>query len=110
MQKLFRRVLLIGWDGAGWRLIDPLLEKGQTPSLEEFINGGVMGNVASLTPMLSPILWTSIATGKHGDEHEIWASPNRTKVVAESVRLPAHPARARPFGTSCRSGAFVRRW
>lgn len=67
-QKLSKRVLLVGWDGADWKLIDPLLERGQMPNLEKLINAGVMGNIASLIPMLSPILWTSIATGKHGDD------------------------------------------
>ena len=71
MKRLAKRVLLIGWDGADWKVIEPLLEKGQMPNLERFINGGVMGNIASLTPMLSPILWTSIATGQHADKHEI---------------------------------------
>ena len=71
MKRLAKRVLLIGWDGADWKMIEPLLENGQMPNLERFINGGVMGNVASLTPMLSPILWTSIAAGKHADKHEI---------------------------------------
>lgn len=66
-----KRVLLIGWDAADWKFIEPLLEAGQMPCLEQFISGGVMGNVASLSPMLSPILWTSIATGKHADKHQI---------------------------------------
>lgn len=79
-QRLTQRVLLIGWDGADWRMINPLLEKGQMPNLERFLNEGVMGNVASLTPMLSPILWTSIATGKYGDKHQIlgFAEPDGT--------------------------------
>ena len=68
MARLVKRVLLIGWDGADWKMIEPLLEKGQMPNLERLINGGVMGNIASLTPMLSPILWNSIATGKHADK------------------------------------------
>ncbi len=71
VKRLAKRVLLIGWDGADWKIIEPLLDKGQMPNLERFINGGVMGNIASLTPMLSPILWTSIATGQHADKHEI---------------------------------------
>src|SRR5436190_11149129 len=27
------RVLLIGWDGADWRILDPLLEQGALPNL-----------------------------------------------------------------------------
>ncbi len=80
MGRVSKRVLLLGWDGADWKMIDPLLEKGQMPNLQRLIESGVMGNVASLNPMLSPILWTSIATGKHADKHGIlgFAEPDGT--------------------------------
>ena len=41
------------------------------PHLERFVNDGVMGNVATLYPELSPMLWTSIATGKRSFKHGI---------------------------------------
>lgn len=65
------KVLLLGWDAADWKMIDPLMDQGQMPHLKRLIDRGVMGNIASLSPMLSPILWTSIATGKHADKHGI---------------------------------------
>ncbi len=65
------RVLLIGWDAADWQVIHPLLDAGLMPHLQRLIEGGVMGNVASLSPMLSPILWTSIATGKRAYAHGV---------------------------------------
>ena len=71
MKRLAKRVLLVGWDGADWKTMQPLMDKGHMPNLERLVNNGMMGNVASLTPMLSPILWTSIATGKHADRHGI---------------------------------------
>ncbi len=66
-----RRVLLIGWDAADWQVIHPLLDAGLMPNLQRLIEGGVIGNLASLSPMLSPILWTSIATGKRAYAHGI---------------------------------------
>ena len=65
------KVLLIGWDAADWRLIDPLLDAGQMPALESLLNGGVMGNLATIQPPLSPMLWTSIATGKRPFRHRV---------------------------------------
>ena len=41
------------------------------PTLEGIINTGTIGNLASLSPMLSPILWTSIATGKRCYTHGV---------------------------------------
>lgn len=66
-----KKVLLIGWDAADWEMIDPLLQNGQMPALAQFIRGGVRGNLATLQPILSPMLWTSIATGKRADKHAI---------------------------------------
>jgi predicted AlkP superfamily phosphohydrolase/phosphomutase/tetratricopeptide (TPR) repeat protein len=66
-----RKVLLIGWDAADWEHITPLLEEGLMPTLEGLINRGVMGNLATLQPILSPMLWNSVATGKFADKHGI---------------------------------------
>src|SRR5438874_383116 len=66
-----RRVLLIGWDAADWEHITPLIEEGLMPTLDAFINRGVMGNLATLQPILSPMLWNSVATGKFADKHGI---------------------------------------
>lgn len=71
MKPLSDRVLLIGWDAADWRVIDPLLAQGKMPNLAGFLAGGVRGNIATLYPVLSPMLWTSIATGKRPYKHGI---------------------------------------
>lgn len=65
------RVLLIGWDAADWKVIQPLLDAGQMPNLARLIAGGMRGNIATLYPVLSPMLWTSIATGKRAYKHGI---------------------------------------
>lgn len=65
------KVLLIGWDGADWKVIHPLLDAGRMPNLERLISEGVMGNLATLYPSLSPMLWTSIATGKRPFKHRV---------------------------------------
>lgn len=68
---LAKKVLLIGWDAADWKLINPLLDQGLMPTLDDFVNHGVLGNLATLRPILSPMLWNSIATGKQPDKHGI---------------------------------------
>jgi predicted AlkP superfamily phosphohydrolase/phosphomutase/tetratricopeptide (TPR) repeat protein len=70
-EPLAKKVLLIGWDAADWKIINPLLDQGLMPTLENFVNHGVMGNIATLHPILSPMLWNSIATGKRPDKHGI---------------------------------------
>jgi predicted AlkP superfamily phosphohydrolase/phosphomutase/tetratricopeptide (TPR) repeat protein len=68
---LAKKVLLIGWDAADWKIINPLLDQGLMPTLDDFVNHGVIGNLATLRPILSPMLWNSIATGKRPDKHGI---------------------------------------
>jgi Tfp pilus assembly protein PilF len=70
-QRLARRVALIGWDAADWKVIHPLLDRGLLPNLQSIIDRGVMGNLATLNPPLSPLLWTSIATAHTADRHGI---------------------------------------
>jgi predicted AlkP superfamily phosphohydrolase/phosphomutase/tetratricopeptide (TPR) repeat protein len=71
IQSPGKKVLLIGWDAADWEMIDPLLRSGQMPALAQLLNGGVRGNLATIQPVLSPMLWTSMATGKRADKHGI---------------------------------------
>ena len=68
---LASRILLIGWDAADWKFINPLMDAGLMPNLSRLVDDGVIGNLATLQPCLSPILWTSIATGKTADKHGI---------------------------------------
>ena len=65
------RVVLIGWDAADWKIIHPLLDAGSMPNLRKLVERGAMGNIATLDPPMSPLLWTSIATGKTADLHGI---------------------------------------
>ena len=65
------KVLLLGWDAADWKIIGPLLDAGRMPNLERLAQSGVVGNLSTLYPVLSPMLWTSIATGKRAHKHGI---------------------------------------
>ncbi len=66
-----KKVLLIGWDAADWQIINPLMEKGLMPTLKKFLSESSYGNIATLDPPYSPMLWTSIATGKHAFDHGV---------------------------------------
>ena len=65
------RVLFVGWDAADWKVIHPLMDAGKMPNLQRLVERGAMGRVATLHPPLSPMLWTSIATGKRPFKHGI---------------------------------------
>jgi predicted AlkP superfamily phosphohydrolase/phosphomutase/tetratricopeptide (TPR) repeat protein len=78
------RFLLLGWDAADWQVIHPLMDAGEMPYLKGLLERGVMGDLMTLRPVLSPMLWTSIATGKRADSHGIYGF---TEVDAKNGRV-----------------------
>lgn len=66
-----KKLLLIGWDAADWEIIGPLLNKGHMPALKHIIDNGVYGNMSTMNPPYSPMLWTSVITGKTPDKHGV---------------------------------------
>ncbi len=65
------RVLVVGLDGADWSILDPLLEAGRMPHLRSLIDTGVRAKLQSISPMISPVVWTTVATGLPPERHGI---------------------------------------
>lgn len=66
-----RRVLFIGVDAFDWALLEPLMAEGRLPAFTRLVRGGVRADLHTLSPMLSPLIWTSMATGVGPDRHGI---------------------------------------
>lgn len=64
-------VILIGVDGLEWNLLLPLLRAGKLPAMAELIGRGSYGLLSTLEPTISPVIWTSVATGKLPSKHGI---------------------------------------
>jgi Type I phosphodiesterase / nucleotide pyrophosphatase len=65
------RVVIVGVDGASWSVIDPLLAQGKLPNLARLIARGVHAELETVEPVISPVVWTSIATGQPPEVHGI---------------------------------------
>ncbi|MEE9127612.1 MAG: alkaline phosphatase family protein, partial [Planctomycetota bacterium] len=65
------RVLFIGIDSADWSLMDPLMERGDLPNFSRLVEGGVRAKLRTIAPTLSPVIWTTVATGKLPEKHGI---------------------------------------
>lgn len=58
-------LLVIGIDGATFKVINPLRKRGILPNIDGLIKEGVRANLESTFPPVSPAAWTSLATGKN---------------------------------------------
>jgi predicted AlkP superfamily phosphohydrolase/phosphomutase len=85
------QVLLIGVDAATWSIARPMMERGELPHLRTLVERGVHGDLLSMDPMVSPALWTTIATGffpeRHGIHGFVEADPASGKQVPVSSNL-----------------------
>ena len=66
------RVLVIGWDGADWRILDPLLERGVLPNLQSLIGRGARAVLRSTVPTHSWAAWPSFLTGVEPADHGVY--------------------------------------
>lgn len=65
------RVILLGVDGADWDVIDPLIAEGRLPAFARMKAEGAHGDLRSLEPIFSPVVWATIGTGKVPEKHGI---------------------------------------
>jgi predicted AlkP superfamily phosphohydrolase/phosphomutase len=66
------RVLLIGWDGADWRILDPMIEAGLLPNLSSLCERGAKGVLRSTVPNHSWAAWPSFLTGVEPSNHGVY--------------------------------------
>ncbi len=66
-----QRVLLFGFDGATWEVLDPMLAQGRLPNLAALAARGRTFDLETFRPTFSPVVWTSVSTGKNRFDHGI---------------------------------------
>ncbi|MBD3235842.1 MAG: tetratricopeptide repeat protein [Candidatus Eisenbacteria bacterium] len=85
------KLLIVGIDGAEWRMVQPLMAAGELPHLQRVIESGVSGPLWSLKPILSPVVWTTIATGKGPDQHGVLdftvPDPNTGRMIVVTSQI-----------------------
>lgn len=83
------RVAVVGVDGCDWEKLAPLVEAGRLPNFRRLMDAGVYGPLESLPPLVSPRIWTSIATGKTPDKHGIRDFVNEAGVPVNATMRTA---------------------
>jgi hypothetical protein len=80
------RVIVFGIDGASWALLDEGIARGELPNFAALAARGVTAEMGTVEPVISPTVWTSIATGRSPEAHGITDFfRNRTHVRVPTV-------------------------
>ena len=85
------RVAIIGVDGCDWEKLGPLVESGRLPNFRRIMDRGAYGPLMSEPPLVSPRIWTTIATGKTADKHGIRDFVNEAGVPVNATMISAAP-------------------
>jgi predicted AlkP superfamily phosphohydrolase/phosphomutase len=64
-------LLVVGWDGAGWPLLEPWLRAGMLPHLARLCAEGVRAGLRSTLPAATFPAWTSLVTGVNPGRHGV---------------------------------------
>ena len=99
------RVLIVGWDGADWDILDPLLEAGELPALAALLERGRRGVSRSCLPSHSWAAWPTFLTGRDPGGHGVFdileyrpGAARRLPVSANSILAPTWPERVSAAG------------
>jgi len=89
-------VIWLGLDGLDWELLDRLSGEGKMPNWQRLTSEGYTARLKAYLPILSPIIWTTLATGVGPDVHRVLdfqeVDPASGQKVPLSGRSRAVPA------------------
>lgn len=67
-----RKVFVVGFDGASWRFLRPLIERGEAPNFQRLMEEGSHGQLLSTIPFQSAAAWVTFMTGKNSGKHGVY--------------------------------------
>ncbi len=67
-----RRLLIIGWDGADWEIVNDLIGRGDLPNVGRMVKEGATGNLDSTIPSHSWAAWSTFLTGMNPGSHGVF--------------------------------------
>lgn len=90
-------VVVIGLDGAEFDLLLPWIEAGELPHLGSLLDDSAVGELETVYPILSPVCWTSAATGVNPGKHGIYDFQKMPEGGDEPIIETAEHRRALPL-------------
>lgn len=95
------RVAIFAIDGADWELLSELSNDGRIPNIRALAQGGTTASLQTIQPTVSPLVWTTVATGLPPDHHGVIDFTDRSRkkpVDSTTRRAPAIWDIAEAFG------------
>jgi len=71
-KPLIRRFIVVGLDGQDPRLTDRFLAEGRLPNFQKLKEQGTYSRLKTTFPSISPVAWSSFATGTQPGKHNIF--------------------------------------
>lgn len=65
------KVVFVGFDGADWRVLRPMMGQGRLPAFASMLREGAGGDLASIPDSNSAVIWASIYTGLTPAQHTV---------------------------------------
>ncbi len=88
--------VLVGVDGGEWQVIDQMIADGELPNFAKIKNEGAWGHLINNGMEVSPVVWTTFATGHFARQHGVLdhvfpfdGEGARRPVTSELRRVPA---------------------
>lgn len=77
-------LLIVGFDGADYELMNELVSDGELPNLKKLMERGSYAELESTAIPITPSAWTTFMTGKNPGKHGIF---DFTKVTPEGLEI-----------------------
>ncbi|HEY1435391.1 MAG TPA: alkaline phosphatase family protein, partial [Thermoanaerobaculia bacterium] len=80
-------MIWLGLDGLDWELLDRLEVQGRMPNWKRLVSQGYGARLTAYTPILSPVIWTTLATGVGPDVHRVLDFQEVDPVTGQKVPI-----------------------
>src|SRR4029077_1025649 len=107
-----QKLIFIGFDGLDPRLTERLIAEGKLPHLAHLRTSGGYHRLRTTFPVLSPVAWSTFATGVNPAKHNIFDFLNRSiksyipELSSAKVNPPAHVWKRATVESRRRSESF----
>ncbi len=64
-------IFVFAVDGLSWNILDPMIAAGEVPHLASVLEQGGRGELKTMIPTFSPIIWNTLATGWDWRDHGV---------------------------------------